>query len=151
MKVIDFAKEQLISDIAELEKEEEKEAGQLNDYMLKLKLHGVLANYDIKRDTNTSFTEDLDIAEKVSVFLAAKKMEGLSPLTLEGYKLELRMFDEAIKKEVENVTSNDIRMYLSHFDTLKRSTISEKPSVLKSFFTCLHTKKKLLHVTQHLK
>lgn len=133
--MIDFAKEQLLSEIAELEKA--KGTGQISDDRFKLKLAGILANYDIKRETHTMFTSD--IAEKANVFLSGKKIEGLSPLTLSGYKLELKMFEEAVKKEAENVTSNDIRMYLSRFDHLKMSTISKKLSVLKSFFTWLHT------------
>lgn len=135
MDVIDFAKEQLLNDIAELEESIDK--GEISKDRFKFKLAGILADYEIKKEINQIF--DSDIQEKISIFLSAKKVEGLSPATIEGYKIELRLFDLAIHKNVADVTSNDIRLFLSRFDHLKMSTISKKLSVIKSFFTWLHT------------
>lgn len=134
MEVIDFAREQLLSDLAELE--QSRKDGGFNEDRLKLKLAGILSNYEIKRDTNQVF--DSDIQEKVNVYLAAKRIEGLSEVTLKGYKYELDMFDKAISKKVADITSNDIRMYLSRFDNLTLSTIASKVWKLKSFFGWLH-------------
>lgn len=82
MEVIDFAREQLLSDLAELE--QSRKDGGFNEDRLKLKLAGILSNYEIKRDTNQVF--DSDIQEKANVYLAAKRIEGLSEKTLKGYK-----------------------------------------------------------------
>jgi len=135
LDVIDFAKEQLLNDLAELENA--RKSKDYDDDRYKLKLAGILSNYDVKRETNEVF--DSDIQEKISVFLSAKKIEGLSPKTLENYRLELNLFDKALIKNVSDITSNDIRLYLSRYDNLKMSTIRKKLWVLKSFFGWLHT------------
>lgn len=75
-----------------------------------------------------------DIREKVDQFLSAKRLEGLSELTLEGYALDLRIFAEHVSKPVEEITTSDIRAYLARFDHLKMSSVAKKLSVLKSFF-----------------
>ncbi|MNY12560.1 Tyrosine recombinase XerD [compost metagenome] len=66
--------------------------------------------------------------------MAGKKLEGLSKVTLGGYKTHLRIFSEHIKKKVEDITTADIRVYLSRYNEQKTTTISTKLSVLKSFF-----------------
>ena len=99
---------------------------------VKIKIAGILAMYDIKPGKIT--VGHPDIAEKVKLFLAAKKLEGLSELTLEGYQIELRIFANYVRKPVEEITTTDIRGFLSNFDGLKLSSISRKLSVLKSLF-----------------
>jgi integrase/recombinase XerD len=78
-----------------------------------------------------------DIIEKIDLYLAAKKLDGLSPKTLKGYKLELKKFADTVKKKTIDVTSADIRVYLSKFEGLKMSSIGTKLCVLKSFFSWL--------------
>ncbi len=78
-----------------------------------------------------------DIRDKVEQFLSAKKLEGLSDLTLEGYQIELRIFSEHMQKPIEQINTAEIRSYLSRFQTLKMSSIARKLSVLKSFFAWL--------------
>lgn len=135
MEVIDFAKEQLLDDIVELSKL--KDSGNLNTDRFKFKLAGILSKYEVKREIHQSYNSDIE--EKTNVFLSAKKIEGLSPTTIEGYKIELRLFNKSIIKKVNEINSSDIRFYLSRFDHLKMSSISRKLSVLKSFFNWLHT------------
>ncbi len=100
------------------------------------KLHftiaGILSLYDIRPARLPGCHPD--IRQKVDQFLAAKRLEGLSELTLEGYALELRIFAEHIAKPVEDITTGDIRAYLGRFSHLKMSSIAKKLSVLKSFF-----------------
>lgn len=75
-----------------------------------------------------------DLHDKINMYLSAKKLEGLSPLTLNGYELELGIFANTVKKKVENITTSDIRVYLGAMNHLKMSTIGRKLFVLKSFF-----------------
>jgi integrase/recombinase XerD len=100
------------------------------------KLHstiaGILSLYDIRPARLPGCHPD--IREKVDQYLAAKRLEGLSELTLEGYALELRIFAEHVVKPVEEITTGDIRAYLGQFNHLKMSSIAKKLSVLKSFF-----------------
>ncbi|WP_246092734.1 tyrosine-type recombinase/integrase [Terrilactibacillus laevilacticus] len=135
LDIIDFAKEQLLNDIIELENT--KESSNLNYDRFKFKLAGLLSKYEVKRESSELFESDIE--EKISVYLSAKKIEGLSHLTLKDYKLELRLFNNAINKKIREINSNDIRLYLSRFDKLKMSTIGKKLYVLKSFFSWLHS------------
>ncbi|MGI6436425.1 MAG: site-specific tyrosine recombinase/integron integrase [Syntrophomonadaceae bacterium] len=100
------------------------------------KLHstiaGILSLYDIKPARLPGAHPD--IRDKVDQFLSAKRLEGLSELTLDGYALDLRIFAEHMQKPVEEITTGDIRVYLARFEHLKMSSISKKLSVLKSFF-----------------
>lgn len=99
---------------------------------LKMKIAGILSLYDIRPARMPGGHPD--IREKAELFLAAKKLEGLSELTIEGYRLELRIFAESVQKSVDKITTADIRLFLGEFDYLKRSSIAKKLSVLKSFF-----------------
>lgn len=78
-----------------------------------------------------------DLTEKTVLFLSSKKLEGLSQVTLDSYKIELRIFSEHVKKRTEDITTSDVRVYLGKFEHLKLSSISRKLSVLKSFFSWL--------------
>lgn len=101
-------------------------------HKLHMTIAGILSLYDIRPARLPGAHPD--IREKVDQFLSAKRLEGLSELTLDGYQLDLRIFAEHISKPVEEITTGDIRVYLARFDHLKMSSISKKLSVLKSFF-----------------
>lgn len=99
---------------------------------IRSKVAAALAMFDIRPARITAGHPD--ITQKVKLFLAAKKLEGLSELTLAGYEIELKIFGRYIQKPVEDITTNDIRNFLGQFENLKLSSISRKLSVLKSFF-----------------
>lgn len=99
---------------------------------LALELMAILTQYDIKPAAIPNGHPDL--AQKIKLFLAGKRLEGLSALTLEGYELELRTFAGHIHKATDEITTADIRIYLGEYDYLKPSTLSRKLSVSKSFF-----------------
>ena len=79
-----------------------------------------------------------DLYEKIELYLSAKKLEGASENTLYNYRLTLRDFAKKVKKKVENITSVDIRVYLSNFENNKKSTLGTKLTILRSFFGWLH-------------
>jgi integrase/recombinase XerD len=102
---------------------------------LHMTIAGILSLYDIRPARLPGCHPD--IRDKVDQFLSAKRLEGLSDLTLDGYALDLRIFAEHTSKPVEEITTGDIRAYLARFDHLKMSSIAKKLSVLKSFFAWL--------------
>lgn len=104
---------------------------EVDKLQLRTKLAGILSMYNIKP---IQLDFNADIAEKADMFLAAKKLEGASHNTIETYKLELKCFSNMIQKPVNDITTQDIRLYLSQFSSLKLSSISVKLSILKSFF-----------------
>lgn len=95
-------------------------------------LSAVVAKYHIQRVEEDEPHPDGE--EKIKMFLSSKRLEGLSPSTLDGYALELLIFFRHIKKRTDSVTAADIRSFLGQFNHLKMSTIGKKLSVLKSFF-----------------
>ena len=52
------------------------------------------------------------IPEWLNIYLATKKIEGKSDNSINLYRLYLNEFVRIIQKPLENVTANDIRMYL---------------------------------------
>jgi integrase/recombinase XerD len=109
----------------------------LNFDKLKLRqiLSIILAQYDIKPAILPDGHPDLQ--QKIKLFLSGKRLEGLSPLTLEAYALELRIFADHVLKATDEITTGDIRTYLGECIYLKTSSLSKRLSVLKSMFSWL--------------
>lgn len=103
-----------------------------DNHDIKEKLAEVFSRYDIKPAALPNGHPDL--REKIQLFLAGKRLEGLSELTLKGYALDLRIFSEHVHKATADITTADLRVYLGEFANLKTSSLSGKLSVLKSFF-----------------
>ncbi|MBG9548532.1 site-specific tyrosine recombinase/integron integrase [Cytobacillus firmus] len=122
------AGEQLMSDVAAYI----SELVPVNIEQVKNKLSMILTKYHVKKVEKTEVHPDL--TEKIQLFLSAKKLEGLSPITLDSYLLELNTFSKKVKKRVEDITTAEIRVFLGSFEHLKLSSVSRKLSVLKSFF-----------------
>lgn len=99
---------------------------------LVVRLEEVLSNYEIHRKTLKDIENDTK--EKIGMFLSARKIEGLSEITLEGYDIELRMFANFVDKPIVQINTTDIRKFLAHNKSWMISTVDRKLSVLKSFF-----------------
>lgn len=123
------ASEQLLSDVVAVIYEAFPE---LNVERTKSLLSVVVSKYHVQRVEEDE--PHPDVTEKIKMFLASKRLEGLSPLTLDGYALDLHIFFRHVRKRTDAVTAADIRAYLGKFNHLKMSTIGKKLSVLKSFF-----------------
>lgn len=109
---------------------------------LTIRMEEVLSNYDIHRKSFDEISQD--IPEKVSMFISAMKIEGLSELTLDDYRIELGLFSEHCKKAIAQVSTIDIRNYLGSLEGIMSSTLGKKLSVLKSFFGWLVREEVLL-------
>lgn len=97
-------------------------------------LSKITKGYDIKLNNHQIDNEDL--YNKIRLYLRAKESEGLVLKTLEDYELELHLFARFTPKKTHEVTSNDIREYMSNLD-VKRSTLIKKLQVIKGFFMWL--------------
>lgn len=104
----------------------------INVERTKSDLSKIVAKYHITKVEQDEVHPDL--TEKINLFLAAKKLEGLSEITLKNYALQLRIFADHVKKRAEDITAADIRVYLGQFQHLKTVSIAGKLSILKSFF-----------------
>lgn len=93
---------------------------------------GVLTKYHINRVEADEPHPDLK--EKIEWYVSAKRVEGLSPKTIDGYIIELRLFSDHVKKKVNDISPSDIRAYLANNANVKKSTIGKKLACIKSFF-----------------
>lgn len=100
--------------------------------------------------TITSECTDLVITEnmpgKVMLFLAAKKLDGMSIHTIKNYGFILRRFCNTIHKDIEQITSMDIRMFLAlrSKEGLKNSSMAATIAALKSFFSWLENEEYII-------
>lgn len=96
----------------------------------------VLYKYEVT-PTETSLVAS-DIEEKVQIYLACKKLDGLSPRTLYSYQLNLMIFAGYLKKPLTTINDMDIRMFLAQrCKGLKATSVNNQISILKSFFEWL--------------
>lgn len=107
-----------------------------NQESLRLILEEVLSDYEV----NTSCKElavSNDLDYKINLYLASKKLDGLSYTTLSNYELNLKNFSKMVAKHTVDITIMDIRAYLAYMSrerNVKLSTLETQKSILKSFF-----------------
>ena len=92
----------------------------------------ILSPYEIK--DKRVMLDNNDLSTQIRNFLSAKDLEGCSKNTIKDYNTELNIFKNKIYKNVNDITTNDIRLFISQFPHLKTSSVVKKIFVLKSFF-----------------
>lgn len=106
---------------------------------LKLKkiLDTVLYQYDVVTKETTLVASDIE--EKLRIFVAAKKIEGMSMKTLKNYYDDILKLGSFIRKPIATIDHNDIRMYLAtQCSHMKETSIATKIYSFKTFFQWLH-------------
>lgn len=106
-----------------------------DEVKLTVRIEEVVGNFDVKIKTNDDL--DNDLVGNIKLYISAKRLEGLSELTLEDYYRELMLFDFKVNKPTVRITTADIRHYLAGMDDVMASTQGKKLSVIKSFFIWL--------------
>lgn len=110
----------------------------INQNELRNILTEVLNNYEITAKEKGLIASD--IPDRAMMYLAIKKLDGLSAKTLYNYKLHLEKMSGYIVKPVRLITTNDLRIYLAQLtkaSNIKQTTLSTEISILKSFFSWL--------------
>ena len=96
----------------------------------------LLQDYTISK-IETALTVS-DIPEKVTMYLQAKRLEGLSDLTIKNYFYLLRRLAAFSHKQVKDINLNDLRTFLfQECEGLKETTMQVKITYLQSFFKWL--------------
>lgn len=99
-------------------------------------------DYEVqKKETSlVVYTRKEDLPYMVKVYLAARKVEGLSKnTTLVNYMLCLKDFFNSTTKEPGEITTNDVRLYLYTYSSRKsrevsNSTLENKRVIINAFF-----------------
>ncbi|MBU5486425.1 tyrosine-type recombinase/integrase [Clostridium sp. MSJ-11] len=97
----------------------------------------VLYKYDILPQETALVASDIE--EKIQIYLATKRLDGLSEKTLKNYNYNLIIFANHLRKPLSTINAMDLRMYLAvRGKNLKASSLNGQISILKSFFSWLH-------------
>lgn len=108
---------------------------EINQQNLREIIYECINNYEITARETALVASD--IPDRAAMYLAVKKLDGLSKITLYNYKLHLEKFANTVIKPLSMITTNDIRLYLaviSKAKNLKQTSIATEISMLKSFF-----------------
>lgn len=81
-------------------------------------------NYDISQRETHVVPYQSNVPDCYRVYMVAKKIEGMSPESMKTYNFYLTDFFEHINRPFEQVTTNDIRIYL--YETQKRTGVSNR-------------------------
>lgn len=106
-----------------------------DEVKLAIRIEEVVGNFNAESKTADGLKEDL--IDNIKLYISAKRLEGLSELTLEDYYRELMLFEFRVQKPTIRITTADIRQYLAGNDDVMASTQGKKLSVIKSFFSWL--------------
>lgn len=101
--------------------------GKISDEALRTVLQELqvfASNYDINQRETHVVPYQSRIPECYKVYMVAKKIEGMSPESMKTYNFYLTDFFEHINRPFEQITTNDIRIYL--YETQKRTGISNR-------------------------
>ena len=99
----------------------------------------MLADYDINRSQSKTINLD-DIKTLMDTYLMTLKIRGLSKGTTSLYSLILNSFFKTVQKELEDITSKDIRGYLSKYQREHKvcnRTLSSRKTIICTFFKWL--------------
>lgn len=117
-----------------------QEFAEFEDLQKQVKLRNTLEEALYKYDVITKETSLVasDIDEKIQIFFASKRLEGMSAKTEKNYMYILMKFASYLKKPISSITSMDMRMYLSMVGkNLKPGSVNAVIYCFKSFFTWL--------------
>lgn len=79
-----------------------------------------------------------DLPELAKAYLVCKKIEGLSDRTLDTYMRNLKIFFRGIRKPIEQINANDIRVYLFSYQQERKCSnrsLDKYRGYLSSFFS----------------
>lgn len=109
---------------------------ELNQLKLRDLIEETMYKYDVTSLETALITTDID--EKLQMYLAVKKLDGLSIKTLKNYNYNLVIFGSYLRKPLSTVNTTDIRMFLAQrCQNMKSTSMNGQITILKSFFSWL--------------
>lgn len=96
----------------------------------------VLYKYEVTTKETSLVASDIE--EKAGLYLACKKLEGVSEKTIYNYRLELQHLNNFFNKPVTTINSMDIRMYMATIGKdVQENTLNTKMVPIRDFFQWL--------------
>ena len=102
---------------------------------LRREIDTVLTKYEINDESKDISSDDL-----INRFIEAKRIEGCSEKTLSYYKKTILTMLSGIEKEIVQITTEDLRRYLTDYQSQKKIskvTVDNVRRILSSFFSWL--------------
>lgn len=96
--------------------------------------------YDYEVNTKITALAVMDnMEDRILMYLATKKIDGLSKKTIEAYGRHLGRFARTMRKNAEDITTMDIRIFLANYSKtgIKNSTLASETDILRVFFKWL--------------
>lgn len=106
-------------------------------------INEILKDYTITREAES---ERNDLLKRIWQYLGAKRIDGLSPRTLDNYKSNLLDFMDRVKKPVSRITTDDIRAYITYLSEtrgLRDTSLQTHINTLRAFFNWLQAEEKI--------
>ena len=100
----------------------------------------IIHKYDIKLEKNEIIPYEYKIPDTIQQYIVIKKIEGRSDKSLYLYNLVLTNFFETVHKTNEQVTANDIRLYLFQYQKehdISNRTLDCRRIIICTYFTWL--------------
>lgn len=103
-----------------------------------LTLDQVATRYEVKPRELSLVTYSDGLPELAKNYIVCKKIEGLSDTTLQTYLRTLRIFFQELRKSPEQITANDIRIFLFKYQQQRQCSnrsLDKYRGYLSGFFT----------------
>lgn len=94
-------------------------------------------NYDISKKETSIVVYQHPIPKTVEIYIVSKKIAGLSDKSLYLYKLVLEDFFSTLQKDPEDISANDIRIYLYQYQkqhNISNRTLDGRRTIICSYF-----------------
>mgnify|MGYP000926157583 CR=1 FL=1 len=107
--------------------------------ILNLVLNKALANVDIVPAENRE-KHFVSNSKLLDLFISSKRVEGCSEKTLKYYQATIELLFKVLPKEIKEITTNDLRLYLANQQGKRKSskvTIDNIRRIFSSFFSWL--------------
>ncbi len=105
---------------------------------LNLAIDSALSRYELNEATNKNMKDDSNAL--ISMFIAAKRIEGCSEKTLKYYQNTIDAMILSLNKSVRTILTEDLRIYMTEYQSEHQSsrvTIDNIRRILSSFFSWL--------------
>ena len=105
--------------------------------LIREKLFRFVSNYDISRKENSVNVYTGYLPEFYKIYFATLKIEGAKETTLQLYHLRLNNFFQYMNKDVKEISTNDIRIYLyiaQQQRQITNRTLDNTRTIINTFF-----------------